>query len=450
MKKILNLGRTTRVLSISTLASLVRNLGRKIIPKPVFEFLQPAYHLVLAYLAALVYCFPSRKIKVIGVTGTKGKSSTVYFLSRILEGAGYKTASISTIQFKIVEKESPNTLEMTMPGRFAIQSFLAKAVKAGCQFFVVEVSSQGVLQSRHRFINFDTAVFTNLAPEHIEAHGSFENYKKHKLKFFEYVKNNHVINKDDKYFQEFYNISAKNKIIYSANDYKNIKLGLLGDFNVANAASAIKTAEIYGVDPERSKQVLEKINILPGRMELVDEGQSFKVIVDYAHTPDSMDAVYKSLKPKLDVGEKMICIFGATGGGRDKWKRPEYGKISEKYCDEIILTDEDSYGEKLEEILEQIETGFSRSESVKRKICKIFDRKEAIKKGIGLAKEGDIVIITGKGSQTNMMFANGKKIHFDDREIVRETLKTLLRIHRGQTVENRKKLIDEILNNQPD
>ena len=121
----------------------------------------------------------------------------------------------------------------------------------------------------------------------------------------------------------------------------------------------------------------------------------------------------------------MICVFGATGGGRDKWKRPEYGKISEKYCDEIILTDEDSYDEKLEEILEQIETGFSQSENIKRRICKIFDRKEAIKKGIGLAKEGDVVIITGKGSQSNMMFAKGKKIPFDDREVAMEALKSL-------------------------
>src|SRR3990167_3989912 len=247
MEKLLNIGRTARVLPISTLASLVRNFGRKIIPKPVFEFFQPAYHLTLAYWAALIYGFPSRKLKVIGVTGTKGKSSTVYFLRRILEEVGYKTAAISTIQFKIAEKEWPNSLKMTMPGRFAIQSFLAKAVKVGCQFAVLEVSSQGVLQNRHRFINFDTAVFTKLAPEHIEAHGSFENYKKYKLKFFEYVKNNHVINKDDKYFQEFYNVPAKNKITYSAGlpasqaealragGYKKNKIKILGDFKFAKA-----------------------------------------------------------------------------------------------------------------------------------------------------------------------------------------------------------------------
>src|SRR3989339_702002 len=432
MEKILNIGRTTRVLPISTLASLVRNFGRKIIPKPVFEFFQPAYHLTLAYLAALVYGFPSRKIRVIGVTGTKGKSSTVYFLSRILEGAGYKTAAISTIQFKIAEKEWPNSLKMTMPGRFAIQSFLAKAVKVGCQFAVLEVSSQGVLQNRHRFINFDTAVFTKLAPEHIEAHGSFENYKKYKLKFFEYVKNNHVINKDDKYFQEFYNVPAKNKITYSTGDYKNLKLKLWGDFNVANAAAAVKTAEIYGIDTEKSGKILENIESLPGRMELIDEGQNFRVIVDYAHTPDSMETVYGSLKPKLAENSKLICVFGATGGGRGKRKRPGEGKIAERYCDEIILTNEDPYDENPVSILEQIETGFSQAESIKpacrtgrSKVHKALDRKEAIKKGISLAKEGDIVIITGKGSETTMMIANSKKIPFDDRAMAREMLKSL-------------------------
>jgi len=409
------------------------NIGRKIIPKPVFEFFQPAYHWALAYLAALVYGFPSRKIRVIGVTGTKGKSSTVYFLSRILEDAGYKTAAVSTIQFKIAEKEWSNSLKMTMPGRFAIQSFLAKAVKVGCQFVFLEVSSQGVLQNRHRFINFDTAVFTKLAPEHIEAHGSFENYKKYKLKFFEYVKNNHVINKDDKYFQEFYNVPAKNKITYSAGDYKNIKLKLWGEFNLANAAAAVKTAEIYGIDAEKSGKILENIESLPGRMELIKEGQKFKVIVDYAHTPDSMEAVYGSLKPKLDENSKLICVFGATGGGRDKWKRPEYGKISERYCDEIILTNEDPYDEKPISILEQIEIGFLQAENVKpacrtgrSKVHKVLDRKEAIQKGISLAKEGDIVIITGKGSESTMMIANGKKIPFDDREVAREELKKML------------------------
>ena len=160
--------------------------------------------------------------------------------------------------------------------------------------------------------------------------------------------------------------------------------------------------------------------------------RKLKFFVDYAHTPDSMEAVYGSLKPKLSARAKLICVFGATGGGRDKWKRPEYGKIAERYCDEIILTNEDPYDEKPISILEQIEIGFSQAESVKpacrtgrSKVHKVLDRKEAIKKGISLAKEGDIVIITGKGSETTMMVAGGKKIPFDDRIEAREILKSL-------------------------
>ncbi|RJQ31977.1 UDP-N-acetylmuramoyl-L-alanyl-D-glutamate--2,6-diaminopimelate ligase [Candidatus Parcubacteria bacterium] len=405
------------------------NFGRKIIPRRVFEFFQPAYHYILAFLAALFYGFPSRKMKVIGVTGTKGKSSTVYFLSKIFEEAGHKTAAISSIQFKIDNKEWPNNLKMTMPGRFTIQSFLSKAVKAGCEFAILEVSSQGVLQHRHQFINFDTAVFTNLAPEHIEAHGSFENYKGYKLKFFKYANNNHILNKNDKYFADFSSVPAKNKQIYSTDSYADIKMNLLGDFNFSNAAAAIKTAELYGVASETAKQALENIRSLPGRMEVIDcpngESRKFKVIVDYAHTPDSMEAVYRSLKPKLANGAKLICVFGATGGGRDKWKRPEYGKISEKYCDEIILTNEDPYDENPASILQKIEAGFSSVESVKSKVRKVIDRKEAIKTGISLAKEGDIVIITGKGSESVMMLADGKKVHFDDREAAREALMSL-------------------------
>ena len=186
-----------------------------------------------------------------------------------------------------------------------------------------------------------------------------------------------------------------------------------------------KTAEIYGIDAEKSGKILENIESLPGRMELIDWSQNFKVIVDYAHTPDSMEAVYGSLKPKLSAGAKLICVFGATGGGRDKWKRPEYGKIAERYCDEIILANEDPYDENPISILEQIEIGFSQAESVKSKVHKVLDRKEAIKKGISLAKEGDIVIITGKWSETTMMVAGGKKISFDDRIEAREALKKL-------------------------
>ena len=187
-------------------------------------------------------------------------------------------------------------------------------------------------------------------------------------------------------------------------------------------AITVKTAEIYGIKPELAVKILENIESLPGRMELIEEGNKFKVVIDYAHTPDSMEAVYGSLKPKLAVGARLICVFGATGGGRDKWKRPEYGKIAERYCDEIILTNEDPYDENPVSILEQIEKGFS-SSNLKSKILKIWktiDRKEAIQKGVSLAKEGDIVVITGKGSESTMIIANGQKIPFDDRAAARK------------------------------
>src|SRR3989344_6352679 len=170
----------------------MKNLIKKFIPL----FLLSWYHFLLSFLGAILYRFPSRKIKVIGVTGTNGKTTAVHLIIAILEKAGFKTASLSSIQFKIGEKVWPNTFRMTMPGRFVIKKFLRKAVDAGCQYAVLEVASEGIKQHRHRFINFEAAVFTNLTPEHIESHGSFENYKKAKGEFFKAVKNIHIINAD--------------------------------------------------------------------------------------------------------------------------------------------------------------------------------------------------------------------------------------------------------------
>ena len=398
---------------------ILRFFEKYIIPKFLYQFGQPIYHFKMAFLAALFYGFPSHKMKVIGVTGTKGKSSTVYFLSKIFEAMGYKTAALSSIQLKIADKVWVNKLKMTMPGRFQIQKFLFDAKKAGCQFAIIEATSQGVIQSRHRFINFDSAIFTNLAPEHIESHGSFENYKQAKLEFFKYIKNNHIINKDDKYFEEFWNVSAKNKITYSLNDIKDLKLQIVGDFNLSNAAAAIKTAEIYGIKNNLAKKILSEIKFIPGRMEFIENGQDFKVIIDYAHTPDSLEKVYKSCK---SFSGKLICVLGSAGGGRDKWKRPEMGKIATQYCDEIILTNEDPYDENPIQILSDIKSGISNFQFSISKIYEIIDRREAIKKALSLAKKGDVVILTGKGSESSMCVENNKKIPWNEVEIVKSCL----------------------------
>ena len=392
-----------------------KDLIKKIIPKWVLN----VYHFKLALLGAFLYGFPGKdkNIKIIGVTGTSGKSTTSDLITRILEEAGNKVASISTIRFKIGEKEWENKYKMTMPGRFVIQKFLKQAKNAGCKFIVLEVTSEGIRQFRHKFINFDCAVFTNLSPEHVESHGSFENYRNEKLKLFRATKNIHVINADDKNAKFFLDIHANKKITFSISDARNmnLKLQMPGEFNVYNALAAISVAKAYGISFETCKKALEKAKGIAGRMEVVSENP--KIIVDYAHTPEQLEAVYKALKDK-----PLICVLGSCGGGRDKWKRPVLGKIAGKYCKEIIITNEDPYDEDPSQILSEIKSGISNFEFRISNFHEILDRKEAIKKAIKLAKPGDIVIITGKGSEPWMCVENGKKIPWDDRQVAREAL----------------------------
>src|SRR3989338_3420303 len=366
---------------------------KKLIPRSVFGFFQPIYHAFLAYTGAIIYGFPSRRIKVIGVTGTKGKSTVVHMITKILEGA-----ACGSLGFKIKEKEWPNTIKMTMPGRFRLQKLIAEAVKAGCEYFVLEVTSEGIKQKRHLGINFDCAVFTNLHKEHIESHGSFEKYYQAKQELFAKTNNIHVLNADDKNVELFSKFSSKRTIFYGIEngDLKAVNLDLKQDgasfevygtkfdinfggrFNVLNCLAALSAAAMYGIDLPRTKPALEKIKDIPGRMEFIQK-EPFGAVVDYAHTPDSLEAVYKTLKNDC---HKLICVLGAAGGGRDKWKRPEFGRIAGEYCDEIILTDEDPYEENPEEIINQISSGFSKIPNSKFQIPnsfhKIFDRKEAI------------------------------------------------------------------------
>ena len=424
---------------------------KELIKKFIPFFLIDWYHFSLAFLGAVVYGFPSNKIKVIGITGTNGKSTVVDLTTKILEKAGFKTASLSSIKFKIGNKEWQNTLKMTMPGRLKLQKFLRQTVNNQCQYVVLEVTSEGIKQYRHKFIAFDAAVFTNLTPEHIERHGSFENYRKAKLKLFKATKNIHIINLDDdnaEYFLQFpsekkfgYTLQEKNtkslllrsktllrQIIkaencqVTANGLKffinntEFNLGLLGKFNIYNSLAAICVGLSQGISLEKCKIALEEIKGIPGRMEIVIE-KPFTVIVDYAHTPDALEKVYQTIRDtRCKIQDaKLICVLGAAGGNRDKWKRPELGKIAAKYCNEIILTNEDPYDELPIEIINQIAEGIENKSAVH----KILDRREAIKKAMSLAKPDDVVIITGKGCEPWMCVAKGKKIAWDDREIVK-------------------------------
>ena len=405
---------------------------KRIIRKLIPHFLLDWYHYLLAFAGAVFCGFPSKKLTVIGVTGTDGKSTTVNLISKVLESSGEKVAVVSSISFKIGDKEIPNKLKMTMPGRFTIQKFLKQAIKEKCKYFVLEVSSEGIKQYRHKFIDFDIAVFTNLSPEHIESHKGFENYKKTKGKLFKETKEIHIINIDDENAQYFLQFPAKKKYTYGMEkgdiNFKNnpFDLKLIGDFNIYNALAAMCVGVSQDIDIKTIKLALESAEGIPGRMELVIK-EPFKVIVDYAVTPNAFEKVYKILKPKAG---KMICVFGACGGGRDKWKRPVLGGIAVKYCDEIILTNEDPYDENPQQIIEQIITGIenisiNQQNPHKSAVLKILDRREAIKKALILAKSGDMVIITGKGCEPWMCVAGGKKIAWDDRQIIREEFKNL-------------------------
>ncbi len=373
----------------------------------------------LAFLGALVYRFPSKQMKVIGVTGTNGKSTVVEFMSRIFEEAGLKTASQSSIRFKVLNKEWPNTFKMTMPGRFFIQKFLRQAKNSGCEYVILEVTSEGIKQYRHKFINFEMAVFTNLTPEHIEAHGGFENYKAAKGKLFQAVKGIHIINIDDKNADYFLQFKARKKYTYGLErgdvNTKNIqfRLQLAGNFNIYNALAATCVGVSQGISLETCKRAVGKVKMLPGRMEEVIS-EPFRVFVDYAFTPNALEKVYQTLKPN---GAKMVCVLGACGGGRDKWKRPVLGEIAGRYCDEIIITNEDPYDEDPIAIINQVSAG------AKERVRKILDRREAIRESLKLAKGGDTVIITGKGCEPWLCEANGKKIPWDDRQIVRQEFK---------------------------
>lgn len=392
--------------------------------KYIFNKLLSFYHFLWSFLGAIFFGFPSQRIFVLGVTGTKGKSTVLELINAILETAGKKTALLSSIRIKINKNSQKNYLNNTMPGRAFIQRFLRQTVQAGCDYALIEVTSQGVLQHRHRFIKWDAALFTNLAPEHIEAHGGFENYRNAKLSFFRYVsklKNPKLIfiNKDDpnaKYFIEA--VKGSRIVLYSQG----------GDFNQDNIAAAVAFSQSQKISTEDVKRALKNFPGVPGRMEIAQK-EPFTVIIDYAHTPDSLEKVYQTIRNPIpnskNQNSKLICVLGSAGGGRDKWKRPKMGEIAAQYCQEIILTNEDPYDEQPSQILSEIKSGISNFQFPISNVSQILDRREAIKKALSLAKKGDTVIITGKGCEPYLHLAKGKKIPWDERKIVEYEIQNL-------------------------
>jgi UDP-N-acetylmuramoyl-L-alanyl-D-glutamate--2,6-diaminopimelate ligase len=415
------------------------------------------YHFLWAWTGAAVYRHPSKKLIVIGVTGTKGKTTTLELINAIFEAAGERTALLSSLRVKVGEKTAKNQTHNSMPGRAFLQRFLREAARAECKYALIEVTSQGVVLHRHRFVAWDVGVLTNLAPEHIESHGSFENYRAAKLAFLEYVceRGGQVfLNRDEKNFEFFVRALSSHAraqhepMSYSREDetLKNClpriraaraaegaagggvhqERFLLSEFNEENIAVAAAVAKKFGVSDAIIEKAILNFGGVPGRMEFV-KANGYTAVVDYAHTPDSLEAAYKAVKPKPsspNPDPRLICVLGAAGGGRDKWKRPAMGAVAAKYCDEIILTDEDSYDEDPAAIVAAIKGGILKEHYPAAKLHEILDRKAAIEKAVALARPnaGDVIIGTGKGSEESIHIAGGKQIPWNERAMFEGTI----------------------------
>lgn len=419
---------------MSTFIKRLKKIIRAITPAPLLHSLLSLYHLSLAHIAAFWYGNPSKKLIVIGVTGTKGKSSTLEFLNAAFEEAGNKTALIGTVRIKIGEKNEPNLMRMSMPGRFYLQRFLSDAVKNGCDIALLEMTSEGARQHRHRGIHLDALVFTNLAPEHIESHGSLEAYANSKFELARGLARSKkkrraiIANHDDEQGARYLTLNVEEKIPFSLSHVTpwgssdsggfftfegiRVEINLAGEFSLKNALAAALTARAFGISKEAIVSGYKKLSHVPGRAEEIREGQNFKVVVDYAHTPDSLEALYKAYSDR-----KKICVVGSTGGGRDTWKRPVMGKISSDYCENIIITNEDPYDEDPKKIAAEIASGMTKKPEI------IMDRRKAIAHAFSLANEGDVVLLTGKGTDPCICGPNGSQIPWSDAQVARDELR---------------------------
>lgn len=390
---------------------------RPLIPNTVFTFFQPYYHLTLSYLGAVLYGFPGKKLTVITVTGTKGKSSTTEFTYHILKQAGYKVAVSNTIHFVIDGVEQKNLFKMSTPGRFFIQRFMHRALKAGCTHVVLEVSSQAVLQYRHLWLYPNALIFTNLSPEHIDAHGSYDNYLNAKREIAKAVQNSPkrprilIGNQDDQETPKFLSFDAEKKITFTGQDFP-FELSVPGEFNKYNAAGAVAIAKELGVSEEDIKTALKNVTLIAGRLQYIECGQDFDVVVDYAHTADSLQKLYNVFK-----GKRKIAILGGTGGGRDRAKRKEMGAIADRECEMVYITNEDPYDEDPLQIMNDVASGVT-----SKKPTLILNRQEAIREAIKHAQVGDVILITGKGTDPYIMGPNGMKIPWSDAEVAKEEL----------------------------
>jgi UDP-N-acetylmuramoyl-L-alanyl-D-glutamate--2,6-diaminopimelate ligase len=427
---------------------------KRLVPRKIFRFFQPAYHYLLALSGNLIYRFPGRKMICIGITGTNGKSTTVDIVNSILKEAGFKTGMISTVALEVAGARTDNETSRTTLGRWQTPRLLRRMVKAGCEYAVIEVASEGIIQYRTWGIPFDVAVFTNLSPEHLNTHGDMKNYRNAKGRLFanlslsrkkkigkERIAKVGIYNADDKeagYFGSFpadkvigfgtrngeariKDLDGKNGlhfvIEYDGKSYP-IRSDLRGSFNAENITAAYLVGLTQNIEPKIIGQGVAKVRSIRGRMEKVAETDGVKYFVDYAMTPDSYEMLITEMKK--EATGRVILIFGAAGD-RDKAKRPLIGEVAGRRADFSILTEDEPYSEDPKKIIREIEAGFIRANKDNYTI--VMDRKKAFWEAKKIAKSGDVVVAVGMGHQKYRNVGKNKKILWNEAEVIKSTLK---------------------------
>lgn len=395
----------------------------------------------LGIIASNYYDFPQNKLKIIGITGTNGKTTSSYILENILE----KTARIGTTGNRILDKEFATV--NTTPESLELIKLLYESEKAGVDYFIMEVSSHALEIGRVNSLSFDSAIFTNLTQDHLDFHKTIENYFNAKKKIFSMMRENTkgVVNIDDEYGlkiyeenrEKYFSISLKDenanfygKILEYTNDGMKIlincmkkeyilEVNLVGEYNLYNILGCVATCISQGLEMDFIVEKLKKLNSVPGRFEIIKNEKNARIVVDFAHTDDGLLNIGYTLK---DITKnRVITLFGA-GGDRDVMKRPKMAQASAKFSDFIILTSDNPRTENPKSILEQIESGLLEINYPKEKYIIIEDREEAIKYAIqNIVNEGDSLLIAGKGHETYQIIGK-EKIYFDDREIARKYL----------------------------
>lgn len=413
-----------------------RRVVKFFIPKTLFKKIEPWGHLVEGVLFNTINGFPARGLKVIGVTGTNGKTTTCFLIHRMLNEAGYKVGLMTTVAYGAGDNIKPQTYHMTTVTVPALMKRIKSLKKEGIEWLVLETTSQALSQNRVWGIPYSVAVLTNVTHEHLDVHGTFENYRSAKRKLFKLANRNRkglqtgIINADDPSATLFAS-DIKNSITYGidAGDLRatnialtpsgstyttkirntkyEIRTHLPGSFNVSNSLAAVAVGRVVGLTKEQIEKGIAALPSVEGRMTSINEGQDFEVIVDYAHSPDAFEKLFKDLRPV--VKGKLIVMFGSAGGQRDASKRPIQGRLAGQYCDQVILTEEDDRNTNDQLILDQIATGTESAGKVRNKdLFLVHDRTEAIQFAISQARKGDTVLLLGKGHEKTIERADGE------------------------------------------